>query len=202
MQSLRFWPSWLGLALCLWSVYPVQAQPMVDPGDTIKRILAVHPAVRKAELEMAAADALVSGSRAQPNPVLALAVSAGDASENANYLAQNFEISGQPRLRYEQALARLEAARAQLRAARRQVAGEVCRAWLELYESGQLVRLAELRSELMAEMSRVGRRRYEVGEIPRNESLRVELAEAEATAEREKARAANQAASSGRKRPW
>lgn len=195
MKSYLSRPWWLWVLLCFCSLSAVQAQPPTEPGATIQKILATHPAVRRAELEVEAAQALVDGSRLQPNPMLTLAATAGDVSENANALVQNFEISGQPRLRYEQSQSRLEAARAQLAAVRRQVASDVCRAWLELWESRKLAQLAELRSDLMTEMVRVGRRRYEVGEIPRNETLRVELAAAEAAADWEKAKAAYLASS-------
>lgn len=189
MKPYRFRPHRIWVLLCFVFTLQASADTSTEPGATILKILATHPAVRRAELEVEAAKALLEGSRLQPNPTLTLAVSAGDAGESSNALEQNFEISGQPRLRYEQSQARLEAAEYQLSATRRQVASDVCRAWLELWESRKLAQLAEMRSELMAEMVRVGRRRFEVGEIPRNETLRVELAAADATADWERAKA-------------
>jgi outer membrane protein TolC len=184
MRWIFSWPLWLLLAL------PTLAQSLPDPGPLIAEVLATHPSVRKAQHGVAAAEATLSGSRSQPNPTLTLAATAGDAGEDSNALTQTFEISGQPRLRHEQAQAQLESARLQLRWARRQVAGTVCADWLEIWESQHLAMLARLRLDLMNDMVRVGRRRYEVGEIPQNESLRVELAAAEAEADWKRAEAA------------
>ena len=185
-------PSWLGrvILVVVWLANAAGAQTLPDPKPMITDVLATHPAVRQAQFQVEAAEHTLGGSRVQPNPTLTLAATAGDASENSNYIAQTFEISGQPRLRYEQAQARLEAARLQLRQARRVVAGEVYGAWLGLWESQHLAMMAQLRMDLMQEMSRVTRRRFEVGEIPQNESLRVELAAAEAEADLKKAQAA------------
>lgn len=194
MTIHRFRNRWLTLFLCCCLFGTPGAQTLDEPGAILQKILASHPAVRRAELEVEAARALLEGSRLQPNPVLTLAATAGDAGESSNSLVQNFEISGQPRLRHEQSKSRLESVEAQLAAVRRQVASEVCRAWLELWESGQLHRLAELRARLMAEVVRVGGRRYDVGEIPRNETLRLELAAAEAEADRERTKAVYMAA--------
>lgn len=163
------------------------AQELPDPKLLIDEALATHPSVRKAEFVVEAAQATLSGSRYQPNPTLTLSASAGDPAEDANILSQTFEISGQPRLRQEQALAELEAARARLRLVRRTIASEVCSNWLDLWENQHLAMLAQLRLELAQEMVRVAGRRFEVGEIPRNEALRVELAAAEAEANQKRA---------------
>ena len=156
------------------------SQTLPDPGSLISEVLDSHPAVRRARLEVVAAQAQLRGSGLQPNPTLTLAATAGDPGENSNALTQAFEISGQPRLRREQAQHRLDSANLQLQAVSRQVAGAVSVDWLRLWESWHLAKLSDLRRQLMAEMVRVTRRRYEVGEIPQNESLRVELAAAEA----------------------
>lgn len=184
MRSFVLWGLWLMLAWPAWS------QSLPDPGPLIAEVLSTHPSVRKAALGVEAAQATLSGSRLQPNPTLTLAATAGDPGEDSNALTQSFEISGQPRLRYEQASAQLEAAQMQLRQARRAVAGTVCADWLELWESQHLAMLARLRNALMADMVRVATRRYEVGEIPQNEALRVELAAAEAEASWKRAEAA------------
>ena len=189
MRSL-IWPRFAAAGFLLWLfALGATAERLPEPGPLISEVLAQHPSVRKAEHLVASAQATLEGSRLQPNPTLTLAATAGDASENSNYLTQTFEISGQPRLRYEQAQARLESARLTLRAARRAIAATVYTDWLELWESQQLAVLAQLRLDLMTEMVRVSRRRYEVGEIPQNESLRVELAQAEAEADAQRAMA-------------
>ncbi len=157
-----------------------QSQELPEPESLIREVLQSHPAVRRARLEMVAAEAQLRGSGLLRNPTLTLAATAGDAGENSNALSQSFEISGQPRLRREQSQFRLDSARLQWHAESRRVAGEVSLDWLRLWENWHLAKLAELRRQLMVEMVRVTRRRYEVGEIPQNESLRVELAAAEA----------------------
>ena len=182
----------------LWLIFAFSGvatgQSLPDPASTIAEVLDSHPGVRRAQYKVEAAEALLSGSRAQPNPTLTVSAVAGDPEESANSLIQAFEISGQPRLRHEQAQAQLEAAQLELRSTRRRIAGEVYGGWLDLWETQHLAVLADLRMELMREMVRVTKRRYEVGEIPQNESLRVELAAAEAEADQRKARAAYDAA--------
>lgn len=180
VPSLKRWVWTFGLLCSVLS--PLTAQELPDPATLIAEVLQTHPSITKAQHNLEAAQATSDGSRAQPNPTLTLAATAGDAGENSNALTQNLEISGQPRLRHEQAEARVEAARMLLRLARRQVASDVYRAWLELWEKQHLALMARVRVDLMAEMVRVTRRRYEVGEIPQNESLRVELAATEADA--------------------
>jgi outer membrane protein TolC len=164
-------------------------QTLPEPGPLIAEILPRHPVVRRAESLLSAARAELDGNGLQPNPTLTLAVTAGDAGEDSNALTQTFEISGQPRLRLEQAEARERAARFRLQAARREVARIVCQDWLALWESQHLAMIAQLRVALMNDMVRVARRRYEVGEIPQNEALRVELAAAEAEADWRRAEA-------------
>lgn len=161
---------------------PGIAQELPDPSLLIAEVLEFHPAIKRATHQLEAAQAVLGGSRAQPNPTLTLAASAGDAGEDSNSLVQTFEISGQPRLRREQAQARLQSAQLQLRLTRRQVASQAYSAWLELWEKGRLLSLAQQRRKLIAEMSRVSQRRYQVGEIPLNETLRAELAASEAEA--------------------
>lgn len=184
---------WLIVLLAL--PLPVAAQTIPPPGPLIHEVMGLHPAVRKAEHRMAAAEAMLSGSRLQANPTLTLAATAGDAGENSNNLTQSFEISGQPRLRREQAQAELTSAKLQLRATRRVVAGEVMSSWLAVWRTEHLARIARLRLQLMREMLRVANRRYEVGEIPQNEALRVELAQAEADAAWRRAEAEYRSAS-------
>lgn len=190
-----FLPSRLRLALGLLLAFcsSALAQVLPEPGPVIAEVLATHPAVRRAQLELEAAEATLGGSRLQPNPTLSLVATAGDAQDFST-LSQTLEISGQPRLRHEQAQARVEAARLQLKSARRKVAGLVYSGWVDLWETQNLAALAQLRMDLMTEMTRVTRRRFEVGEIPQNESLRVELASAEAESELRKAQAAYAAA--------
>lgn len=178
--SLWRWVPALGILLTV--SYPGTAQELPDPALVIAEVLNTHPALRRAQYSVDAAQATLEGSGAQPNPTLTLAATAGDVSENSNALTQNFEISGQPRLRQEQAQARLQAARLLLGQVRRQVAAQVYGAWLELWEKRHLALMAQMRMDLMKEMVRVTRRRFEVGEIPQNESLRVELAATEAEA--------------------
>ncbi len=180
IPSLWRWMWALGAFLSV--SYPGTAQELPDPTIMIAEVLNTHPAVRRAQYDLDAAQATLEGSDAQPNPTLTLAATAGDAGESSNALTQNFEISGQPRLRQEQAQARLESARLLLALVRRQVAAQVYSAWLELWEKQHLAVMGQMRVNLMTEMVRVTRRRYEVGEIPQNESLRVELAATEAEA--------------------
>jgi outer membrane protein TolC len=182
---------WLAILLAL----PAVAQNPSEPGSLLREVLAGHPAIHKAELRVAAAEARLSGSSLQPNPTLNLAATAGDAGEDSNSLVQTFEVSGQPRLRKEQAQAELVSARLELRAARRTVAGDVMGSWLELWKNEHLARIARLRVALMKETLRAANRRYEVGEIPQNEALRVELAAAEAEADWQRAEAAYRSAS-------
>ena len=188
-------PPWLRVALgvLLLLSKSASAQSLPEPSAVISEVLTTHPAVRRAQLEVEAAEYTLGGSRLQPNPTISIVATAGDVNDFSS-LSQTLEISGQPRLRQEQAQARLEAARIQLRAARRQVAGEVYAGWLSLWEKQHLAVLAQLRMDLMKEMVRVTKRRYEVGEIPQNESLRVELASAEAEADQKKAQSAYAAA--------
>lgn len=178
----RPWRWMLALGFLLAAPYPGTAQELPDPTLVIAEVLNTHPAIRRALHGLEAAQATLEGSRAQPNPTLTLAATAGDAGENSNALTQSFEISGQPRLRQEQARARLESAHLLLGQVRRQVAAQVYGAWLDLWEKRHLALMAQMRMDLMKEMVRVTRRRYEVGEIPQNESLRVELAATEAEA--------------------
>lgn len=175
---------------CSWvGAVPVKREELPPASALVVEVLTVHPRVRKAEALVAAAYASWQGSGLQPNPLLTFAATAGDAGEDSNSLSQSFEISGQPKLRSEQAKARVEAAKLFLWQIRREVAAGVYRDWLRIWESEHQLMLADLRLTVMAEMVKVARRRYEVGEIPRNESLRVELAEAEAKADFEKAKA-------------
>lgn len=170
------------LAVLMLFCHPGIGQELPDPSALIAEVLHLHPAMKRATHQLEAAQAVLGGSRAQPNPTLTLAATAGEAGEDSNSLVQTFEISGQPRLRHEQALARLESAQLQLHSTRRQVASQAYGAWLELWEKGRLLGLAQQRRELIAEMSRVSQRRYQVGEIPLNETLRAELAATEAEA--------------------
>ena len=190
-------PAWLQAALwiLLMSSGLAQAQEMPNPAAIISEVLSSHPAIRRAQHNVESAEAILSGSRAQSNPVLTLSAVAGDPEENSNSISQSLEISGQPRLRHEQAQARLQAAQLQLESEKRRIAILVYGNWLQLWESQHLAMMARLRRDLMTEMVRVTKRRYEVGEIPQNESLRVELAAAEAEADQRKAEAAYQAAS-------
>jgi outer membrane protein TolC len=192
MRSLITWSLWLLLVLPVLAQgqsEPGPALPPSDPdqalpaaGPLIAEVLRTHPGVRKAELEVEAARAELAGAGLQPNPTLTLSATAGEAAEDSNALRQ-------PRLRRQQAQAQLEAALLQLRAVRRQIANQVCRDWLNLWESQHLAMMAQLRLSLMNDMVKVSNRRYEVGEIPQNESLRVELAAAEAEADWKKAEA-------------
>ncbi len=176
------WRWALSLGLFLMSSISLMAQERPEPTSLIAEVLRSHPGVRRAQHTLEAAEATLSGSRAQPNPTLTLSATAGDPGESSNALSQPLEISGQPRLRHEQALARRESARLLLHSVRRQVASEVYNAWLNLWEHQHLAMMAQMRVDLMTEMVRVTKRRYEVGEIPQNESLRVELAATEAEA--------------------
>ena len=110
-------PAWLQAALwiLLMSSGLAQAQEMPNPAAIISEVLSSHPAIRRAQHNVESAEAILSGSRAQSNPVLTLSAVAGDPEENSNSISQSLEISGQPRLRHEQAQARLQAA--QLRVA-------------------------------------------------------------------------------------
>lgn len=196
MRPFTLWGLALWLALPALAQGPAQASgasvsgpELLTPGPLIAEVLSVHPSVRRAELEVAAARASLGGSGLQSNPVLTLSATAGDAGEDSNSLTQTFEISGQPRLRREQAQAQLDAALLQLRSTRRAIANQVCTDWLALWESQHLAMLAQLRLQLMNDMVKVSRRRYEVGEIPQNESLRVELAAAEAEADHRRSEA-------------
>lgn len=185
---------WLRVGIWLLLTACAGAQGLPDPGALIAEVLARHPGVRKAENMVSAAQASLDGSGLQPNPTLTLAATAGDAGEDSNALTQTFEISGQPRLRREQAEARLRSAELLLGSMRRQVAATVCQDWLKVWEAQHLAMLAQVRVGLMNDMMRVSRRRYEVGEIPQNESLRVELAAAEAEANWKRAEAAQRGA--------
>ena len=156
------------------------ADPFQNPGEFIDSVLKRHPAVLKSRKLVHAAEFGVKGSTLQPNPIITLAATAGDAGESSNALTQNFEISGQPKLRFKQSTAELEAAQNQLRSARREVAALAYRSWLAYWQAHQLAELSVLRSGVFQEVSRAARRRYEVGEISQNESLRVELAAAQA----------------------
>lgn len=182
------------LFIVLARVQVAYGQELPHPGQMIMKIISRHPSIRKAENLVLAAQASLAGSKLQPNPTLTLAATLGDAGESSNSLNQTFEVSGQPRLRYEKAAAELKEARFVLAETRRGIAALVCKDWLRLWSSYHQLLLARVRLHLVSEMVRVAQRRYEVGEIPRNESLRVELAEAEAQADFEKNRAEFQGA--------
>jgi outer membrane protein len=165
------------------------ADPFENPAGFVSTVLNRHPAVLKGRKLVHAAQFGVKGSRLQPNPTLTLATTAGDAGESSNALTQNFEISGQPHLRWKQSSARLDSAQTRLRAIRRSVAGNAYRAWLSYWKAERLAKLATLRGKLFSEVSMAARRRYEVGEISQNESLRVELAAVQAQVSQTRAEA-------------
>lgn len=185
--------SWVLLLFTL-AIARAGADTFQDPGQFIEAVLSRHPAVLKSRKLVHAAEFGVKGSTLQPNPILTLAATAGDAGESSNALTQNFEISGQPKLRWKQSTAELEAARNQLRSARREVASLAYRSWLTYWQAHQLAELSGLRSGVFQEVSRAARRRYEVGEISQNESLRVELAAAQAEVALSRASAALESA--------
>jgi outer membrane protein TolC len=164
----------LFLTNCAW------ADPFDNPAEFISDVLNRHPAVLKGRTLVQAAQFGVKGSRLQPNPTLTLATTAGDAGESSNALTQNFEISGQPHLRWKQSSAQLDSAETQLRATRRVVAANAYRAWLAYWKAERQAGLAELRGNLLTDIAQAARRRFEVGEISQNESLRVELAAVQA----------------------
>ena len=168
---------------------------LADPAEVINTVLHRHPAVKKADDLLRSAEFGVKGSRLQPNPTLQVGlVSVGDAGEGVNTLTQNFEISGQPHLRWKMATEELESAKETLRATRRRVASETYLAWLELWQAARLVELAQLRTSIMQEAEKAAYRRYEVGEISQNESLRVKLATTQAEADAARAQGVLEAA--------
>ena len=185
--------SWVLLWFFLFST-GVGADTFQNPGDYIAAVLNQHPAVLKGRKLVHAAEFGVKGSTLQPNPTVTLAATAGDAGESSNALTQNFEISGQPKLRWKQSTAELEAVKNQLRSTRREIAARAYRSWLSYWQARQLAELAALRSNVFQEVSRAARRRYEVGEISQNESLRVELAAAQSEVALSKAAADLEAA--------
>lgn len=182
------------IGLLLATLGSVMAQDLSEPRQVVRATLARHPAVKKAEDLVRAANFGLRGSRLQPNPQLTLAATTGDAGESANSLTQTFEISGQPHLRWSVATARLRASEKNRRAVRRRIAAQTYRAWLTLWKTARLMELAELRITLMQETVKAAQRRFEVGEIAQNEALRVELAAAQAEAETEQARASLESA--------
>lgn len=182
--------------LTLISVGPSGAQSLTEPSEIVTTIVDRHPGVKRADLLVRAAEFEVKGSRLQPNPTLTVAATAGDAGESANALTQNFEVSGQPHLRWRIATAKLKAAQQDRRAIRRQITAQAYRNWLSLWKAQRLMDLAELRVTLMQETLRVAQRRFEVGEIAQNEALRVELAATQA--EGAQARARSELAGAGR----
>ena len=186
--------AWMS-ALLLTALFGVSSgQTLDDPGQFVQAVLSRHPSVLKQEKLIRAAEFGVKGSRLQPNPTITLAATAGDAGESSNALTQNFEISGQPRLRWQKAGAELESARQDLSSARREIAAVAYRSWLAYWRADRLANLAQLRSDLTNDVSKAARRRYEVGEISQNESLRVELAAAQAEVSRVKAQAQTEGA--------
>lgn len=172
--------TWLLPWIFLLTSTALWADEFSSPREFITQVLERHPAVLKDRSLVRAAEFGVKGSHHQPNPVLTVAATAGEAGESANALTQNFEISGQPELRWKQSTAELESAKNQLRATRRQVAGQAYRSWISYWRAVRQSELAVLRTELFQEVSRAARRRFEVGEISENESLRVELAAVQA----------------------
>ena len=182
--------SWLRLGgVWLLLILSAAADGLPEPQTMMTDLLRRHPSIRKAEHLVQMAEAELSGSRLQPNPVLTVSAYAGDPTEETNTLTQSLDISGQPRLRHEQAQRRLEAAQFQFHLARRTVAGWFYSAWLELWKSQHLAVMSRLRLTLINDMTRVAHRRFEVGEIPQNEALRVELAAAEALSDAKRAEA-------------
>ena len=173
------------------------AQSLAEPTEILNAIIKRHPAVRRADELVRVAEFGVKGSRLQPNPTLTVAATAGDAGESANALTQNFEISGQPHLRWQIATAKLRSAQQNRRAIRRRVTAQAYRNWLSLWRAQRLMELAELRVALVQETLRVARRRFEVGEISQNEALRVELAAAQAEGDHARARSDLESAQRG-----
>lgn len=148
--------------------------------DFLREVLHRRPTIVQSQKQLGAAEINLRASRLQPNPTLTLSATSGDAGESANALTQNFEISGQPHLRWRVTQARLDVAQQRLHASQRGITALAYSAWLEAWLSYRLTELAQLRQTLMMETVRAARRRFEVGEIAENEALRVELAAAQA----------------------
>jgi outer membrane protein TolC len=179
LMSLGLWSVAL-LSIVLLNSQESRAQEPYKPSSFVQIVVTRHPAVRKADGYVQAAEFGLKASGLQPNPTLTLAATAGDAGETSNALTQTFEISGQPQLRSKVATARLLSAQSERRGIKRQVAALAYRSWLALWKAHRLHELALLRKTLMDEVERVARRRFEVGEIAENEALRVELASSQA----------------------
>lgn len=151
--------------------------------EAVRQALSRHPSVAAARSRLEAAEGWARGAGAQPNPEVRLSATAGDPSEEANAVAQRWEIAGQTRLRAEAARAEAEAARHALQAVRRSVARETATAYYGAWEAGSRRDLAAERLELARRLEETSRRRLELGEISQNQHLRTELEVARAEAD-------------------
>lgn len=158
------------------------AAPALTFREAVGLAVSRHPAVAAARSRLQAAEAWSRGAGAQPNPEARLSATAGDPSDDANIVAQRWEIAGQTGLRAEAARAEADAARHALQSVRRSVARETATAYYGFWEAASRRELAAERLELARRLEETSRRRLELGEIAQNAHLRteVEVARAEA----------------------
>ncbi len=182
--------------LLLLLLTPVWAQqpPTLTPAEVMKQAVKAQPAVAAARHRLDAARGYASGIGAQPNPMLQLTGTVGDAIEEANSVRFPFELGARPRLRGESAAQEAQAREEDLRTERRRVALLSGQAYYDLWEAQAIWRVARERVTLAEELAYSSKRRWQVGEISRNQSLRAELEAARALADEVSARADEQVA--------
>lgn len=151
--------------------------------EALRLALRRHPAPVAAQRRLEAAEAWAGGAGAQPNPELRLSATRGDASEEANVLAQRLEIAGQTGLRAAVARAEVEAARQALQATRREVARRTTSAYYGLWQAEAILGVGGERLELARQLERTSLVRLEAGDIAENAHLRTQLEVARAEAD-------------------
>ncbi len=155
--------------------------PATALGRFVARVIADHPAIRRAEAELEAARARARG-QARPlyNPEIELGYE--DALDDTRQvgLSQTLDWAGKRRARARVANAEVERARAALALTRKAVVGELLRA-LAAYETGRrALDLAQGRVRLNRDFLALAERRNRAGDLPRAELLTAQLSLAEA----------------------
>ncbi len=156
----------------------------------VERVMSDHPALRRAQAELAAARARARG-QARPlyNPEIELGYdNALDNSKDVG-LSQTLDLSGKRRARAAVASAEVAMAEARLAITRKALAFNLLVALSDAETRAEALRLARVRVRLNRDFLDLARRRNQAGDLPRSELLTARLTLAEALAEESAARA-------------
>lgn len=173
----------ISLVVLFCIVSQAQAQESLRLDEAISIVLQGHPSTAMLDARLAASQGYARSIGSQPNPVLTLSATAGNAGEDANALVQTFEISGQPALRADAANAVAKVRQEELKAQRRLLALETARNYYLLWQYRQLHELATAQLKLAQELEFTSLRRLEEGAISKNQHLRSKLVTASAQSE-------------------